>query len=104
MHLGQYTHSGNFFKIGKIIPRNARLPDHSKKIYSTNIYLSSTNKIYNRKIYDILDLIGDIGGVTEVVMMVFGVFMYPITEHSFTLLAAKRLFLARTDDPEMFTY
>ena len=28
--------------------------------------------------------------------------MLPITEHSFTLLAAKRLFLARTNDCEMF--
>ena len=37
-------------------------------------------------------------------MIVFGLFMLPITEHSFTLVAAKRLFLARTDDANMFVY
>jgi len=45
-----------------------------------------------------------LGGVTEVIMITFGFMMFPISEHSFTLKAAKRLFLARTDDPEMFIY
>jgi len=45
-----------------------------------------------------------LGGVTEVVMLSFGFMMFPISEHSFTLKAAKRLFLARTDDKEMFVY
>ena len=57
-----------------------------------------------RNTYDFLDLLGDIGGVTEVAMLAFGFFMFPISEHSFILLAAKRLFLARTDDQEMFVY
>jgi len=30
--------------------------------------------------------------------------MFPISEHSFTLKAAKRLFLARTNDKDMFVY
>jgi len=40
----------------------------------------------------------------EVIMLTFGVFMFPISEHSFILKAAKRLFLARTSDHEMFIY
>ena len=74
------------------------------EIYNTDIYLSPANVKYYRKTYDLLDLLGDIGGVTEVVMITFGFMLLPISEHSFTLRAAKRLFLARTDDPEMFVY
>ena len=40
----------------------------------------------------------------EIVMISFGFLMFPISEHSFTLKAAKRLFLARTNDKDMFVY
>jgi len=52
----------------------------------------------------LLDLLGDLGGVTEIVMLSFGFLMYPLSEHSFILKAAKKLFLARTNDHEMFAY
>ena len=88
MQFGQYSHTGNFFKIGKIIPRNYVAPEDSLEIYNTYMYLSSTNIKYQRKTYDLLDLLGDLGGVTEVVMLLFGFFLFPLTEHSFTLVAA----------------
>ena len=84
------------------MPRHYITHEESLEIYNANVYLSSNNIKYDRKTYDFLDLLGDIGGVTEIVTLFFGFFMLPITEHSFTLLAAKRLFLARTDDPNMF--
>jgi len=43
-----------------------------------------------------MDLLGDLGGVTEVVMICFGFFLFPIAEHSFTMKAIKNLYLART--------
>lgn len=51
---------------------------------------------HQRKIYGWLDLLADLGGVTEVVMICFGVFLFPIAHHSFYLKAIKKLFLVRT--------
>jgi hypothetical protein len=49
-----------------------------------------------------LDLLGDLGGATEVIMIIFGFFIFPVAEHQFTIAAAKRLFLARTKDNSIF--
>lgn len=51
-----------------------------------------------RYIYSLLDILGDLGGVTEVIMILFGFFLYPIAEHSFILQALRRLYKARTSD------
>lgn len=55
-----------------------------------------------RYIYSLLDILGDLGGVTEVIMLLFGFFLYPIAEHSFSLQALRRLYKARTKDNELF--
>ena len=44
------------------------------------------------------DLIGDLGGVAEVIILCFNFLILPISEHSFILQAAKKLFYARTKD------
>lgn len=49
-----------------------------------------------------MDLLGDLGGATEVIMILFGFFIFPFAEHQFTMAAAKRLFLARTSDNSIF--
>jgi len=76
----------------------------SLELYNTYIILSTSNVKYTRTAYNILDLLGDTGGIFEVVMLLFGWLMFPISEYSFILKAAKRLFLARTTDHEMFEY
>ena len=43
---------------------------------------------HDRKIYGWFDLLGDLGGVTEIVMLMFGLFLLPLSQHSFTLEAA----------------
>jgi len=57
---------------------------------------------HTRKVYGWIDLLGDLGGVTEVIMIVFGFFLFPISEHSFFLKAIKKLYLVRTEDNSMF--
>lgn len=37
-------------------------------------------------------------------MILFGFLIFPISEHSFVLKAAKLLFIARTRDPDMFAH
>jgi hypothetical protein len=58
--------------------------------------------VHERSVYGSLDLLGDLGGVTEVVMIIFGIFLFPVSEHSFTLKAAKKMFIARTKETGLF--
>ena len=58
--------------------------------------------IHERAVYGSLDLLGDLGGVTEIIMIVFGFFLNPISEHSFILKAAKKMFTARTKEQQLF--
>tara|TARA_B110000285_G_C14885805_1_gene496111 strand:- start:518 stop:790 length:273 start_codon:yes stop_codon:yes gene_type:complete len=51
----------------------------------------------------LFDLIGDLGGVKELIILSFGWFLFPMSEHSFIMKAAKHLFLARTSNKEIFT-
>lgn len=57
---------------------------------------------HKRKVYGFIDLLGDLGGVLEVIMVLTGAFLFPISEHHFTLQAAKRIFLARTTNSNLF--
>jgi hypothetical protein len=49
-------------------------------------------------VYSILNLLAEFGGMTKIVMMLFGFILYPISEHSFILKASKMMFLARVID------
>jgi hypothetical protein len=50
----------------------------------------------------VFDLLGDLGGITEVIMIIFGTFLFSISEHSFYLTASQKLFYAKTSDNEVF--
>ena len=71
-------------------------------VYSSVTWLNNESAKYNRQIYNIFDLLGDLGGVTEVIMISFGFFLFSISEHSFHVTAIKRLFYARTVDANFF--
>ena len=57
---------------------------------------------HERAIYSLLDLLGDLGGVTEVMMIVFCFLLLPISEHSFVVKAMKKLYIARTREDNLF--
>lgn len=62
----------------------------------SRVWLMSEVITHARKIYGFIDLLGDLGGVTEVIMLVFGFFLFPVSEQSFIVQATKRLFMAKT--------
>jgi len=45
--------------------------------------------------YAFFDFIGDLGGVLEIILLAFGIFINPVAEHCFLLTAANNLFFAR---------
>lgn len=49
-----------------------------------------------------MDLLGDLGGVVEVLTILFGIFLFPISEFSFILEASQKLFYARSTDKSLF--
>ena len=64
--------------------------------------MDQTTILHTRRIYSLFDLLGDLGGVTEVIMLAFGFMLYPISEHSFYLKAIKKLFIAKTTNEKLF--
>lgn len=66
------------------------------------LLLDQTGIAHSRRKYGLFDLLGDLGGVTEVIMIFFGFIFYPISEHSFVIKAAKKLFYARTTRNDVF--
>lgn len=71
-------------------------------LYKSTIYLMNEQYKLTRQIYNIFDLLGDLGGVTEVIMVCFGFFLFSISEHSFVMTASQKLFFARTQDGGLF--
>jgi hypothetical protein len=57
---------------------------------------------YSRRIYGWFDLLGDLGGVTDVFVLIFTYFFAPISEFNFILEASKKLFMARTKTDDLF--
>ena len=47
-------------------------------------------------------MLRDLGGVTEVIMLCLGIFLFPISESSYNMMSTKRMFLARTKDEKFF--
>ena len=72
-------------------------------LYISQIYLDQQGAIHKRKIFNFFDLLGVMGGVLEVIVFIFGFLMFPISEHSFVMIAISRLFLAKTNDETLFS-
>jgi len=64
--------------------------------------LSPEVNLNSRRVFGWFDLLGKLGGVTNVMMLLFGFMIYPISEHSYVLKVAKKLFIARTRDTTFF--
>jgi hypothetical protein len=49
-----------------------------------------------------MNLLGALGGITNVIMILFNGIIKPINEHSFVLKAAKKLYFARSKEDDLF--
>lgn len=65
-------------------------------------YLDATGIDYLREVYNLIDALGDIGGIFQIVLIVFGCIFLPISRHSFYLRASRFMFFARSRDTNMF--
>ena len=50
-----------------------------------HFFLDAVGNNHKREVYNMLDAFGDLGGVIEVLMILFGVIFLPISKHSYYL-------------------
>ncbi len=52
------------------------------------------NKFYQheRYVFDILSLLNNLGGTTEIIIIIFGIIVHPIAWHSFIIKSIKLLY------------
>lgn len=66
------------------------------------VQLDQSGVLEKRRKYALLDLLGDLGGVLEVILLAFGFFLLPLSEFSYLIEAAQSLFYARTHRDDIF--
>jgi len=93
---------GDFSQIIDIIQTDKFGKSDQKKILEFEFRLSPEVNYNSRRVFGWFDLLGKLGGVTNVMMLLFGFMLFPISEHSYTLKVAKKLFIARTRDVNFF--
>jgi hypothetical protein len=54
--------------------------------------------VHNHIKYGVADFLGDIGGVAEIFIFIFGFLLLPLSRQSFTLKSIKNLYSVRTSD------
>ena len=99
------SYQGDFWSLDDaILSIFERKTKHNKEIwYTADILLSPHVTEYEREVYGLIGFIGDLGGVFDLVMAFLGLFISPISSHSFVLKALGRMYLARTSDSSLFT-
>ena len=98
----QPTWESVFFDVNKQIYKPVAAingnKDYEKLLYRSQYFKAAEKVSYQREAYGLLDLLGDLGGVTEIIMIIFGLALYPVSAHSFYVHAAKLFYFAKTDD------
>lgn len=74
-------------------------PNH---LYSNMFYLDETGISHKREVYNFIEALSDIGGIIEIMLILFGLIFLPISRHSFYLHAARFMFFARSRDSTLF--
>ena len=83
---------------------NDDIEDLKGSVIQTRMYRDNAQIVHERRIYSIIDLMGDLGGVMEIVMVAAGTFLYGISEHSFYTRAIKKFYSAKTKDDKLFLH
>ena len=65
-------------------------------VFSASYNLSPEYEIGEFDVYTFFDLIGDIGGVIDILIALFGWMFFQLSEFSYTLKFLEKLFLAKT--------
>ena len=79
------NYEGSFYQLGKILATESHPDANEGMIFNMVVYLQPEGVRHRREVYNVLDLIGDLGGVMEVFHVLFGLFINPISSFAFIL-------------------
>ena len=74
------TMSDYFFKIETLIERPYNPNKFPGEVLRVSTYIFEEATYHEREVYNIIDLIGELGGVIEILILIFGVLIYPISK------------------------
>ena len=92
----------HFYDVGRTFDRPQYKDKSSNLLYKTEYFLMNHQMDHERACYDIVQLLGDIGGVIEFVMVLSAMILSPYSEFIYLTKALKKLYLARTRDKHLF--
>jgi hypothetical protein len=58
--------------------------------------------MHSKEVYTLIDCLGDLGGLIEIILSIAGLIVTPIAYHSYVIKAISKLYVARTKDSELF--
>ena len=79
IHFGQKTSIGHFFQVGQGYMKPTIQEKNADLVGQTRIYLTAEELVHKRKVFDIIALLGTLGGVTGIIRLSFGFFFFPIS-------------------------
>lgn len=94
------SYTGSFFDIATT--EEKFLMAFDDRVLRMDFTLQGEYIEHERAIYTFLDLIGDLGGVHDLIVLFFSVFMSSISEHSFVSKAIGLLYLVKTKREDIF--
>ena len=71
-------------------------------VFEIDFNLSTQVITHQRSYYNLLNLIGDLGGVLEIFIVIFGIIFFKLSAFSLKLKFFEKLFLAFTTSNEIF--
>jgi hypothetical protein len=83
MDLGQLTNEAKFYDISfvRLGPRNNN--ENNTKIISFALEIDAASVQYDRQVYGLVKLLGDLGGVIEILVVMMGVLIFPYSAISY---------------------
>ena len=93
-----------FLDIGEIIHKEFPRPKvgiNTDTVLIINYVLHDRDLTHVRDIYNLIDLVGDLGGIQEFFISLVGIFVFPISYFSYNIKVLEELFLVDSIDPNL---
>lgn len=81
---------------------NPQRDENRNTVFNMDIHLDQRVDMHTRIISNIFDLLGELGGVLEVVVCIFLLFLYPFIRYNYFMKVFNSLYLAKTRNPTVF--
>ena len=82
---GMSTEYDSFFTIGKTTKFEEIHEVAQDAVFISEFNLSRLGTLHERKVYSLFNLLSDLGGVAELLIIIFGVLVFPFSEFSFNI-------------------